>query len=199
MNKIVIDKPLNNLIIGDKIVYIKGRVSINKIDISNIKEGIIVLEDNASLIIHDIIDIEGINGNLSIISNNNTNLDLGLGISSKGKNTFNIINRLVGNNNKSNIKIRVVSEEYSYINMKLTGIIESNTKNNDYTEDIKYLNLYPETIICLPELIVNSNDTEANHLMSVGNVNEEELFYLESRGINKKDSIEMIKRGFLNI
>lgn len=199
MNKIVIDKPLNNLIINDKIVYIKGRVSINKIDISNIKEGIIVLEDNASLIIHDIIDIEGINGNLSIISNNNTNLDLGLGISSKGKNTFNIINRLVGNNNKSNIKIRVVSEEYSYINMKLTGIIESNTKNNDYTEDIKYLNLYPETIICLPELIVNSNDTEANHLMSVGNVNEEELFYLESRGINKKDSIEMIKRGFLNI
>lgn len=199
MNKIVIDKPLNNLIINDKIVYIKGRVSINKIDISNIKEGIIVLEDNASLIIHDIIDIEGINGNLSIISNNNTNLDLGLGISSKGKNTFNIINRLVGNNNKSNIKIRVVSEEYSYINMKLTGIIESNTKNNDYTEDIKYLNLYPETIICLPELIVNSNDTVANHLMSVGNVNEEELFYLESRGINKKDSIEMIKRGFLNI
>ena len=199
MNKIVIDKPLNNLIIGDKIVYIKGRVSINKIDISNIKEGIIVLEDNASLIIHDIIDIEGINGNLSIISNNNTNLDLGLGISSKGKNTFNIINRLVGNNNKSNIKIRVVSEKYSYINMKLTGIIESNTKNNDYTEDIKYLNLYPETIICLPELIVNSNDTVANHLMSVGNVNEEELFYLESRGINKKDSIEMIKRGFLNI
>lgn len=199
MNKIVIDKPLNNLIISDKIVYIKGRVSINKIDISNIKEGIIVLEDNASLIIHDIIDIEGINGNLSIISNNNTNLDLGLGISSKGKNTFNIINRLVGNNNKSNIKIRVVSEKYSYINMKLTGIIESNTKNNDYTEDIKYLNLYPETIICLPELIVNSNDTVANHLMSVGNVNEEELFYLESRGINKKDSIEMIKRGFLNI
>jgi Fe-S cluster assembly protein SufD len=199
MNKIVIDKPLNNLIINDKIVYIKGRVSINKIDISNIKEGIIVLEDNASLIIHDIIDIEGINGNLSIISNNNTNLDLGLGISSKGKNTFNIINRLVGNNNKSNIKIRVVSEEYSYINMKLTGIIESNTKNNDYTEDIKYLNLYPETIICLPELIVNSNDTVANHLMSVGNVNGEELFYLESRGINKKDSIEMIKRGFLNI
>ena len=199
MNKIVIDKPLNNLIISDKIVYIKGRVSINKIDISNIKEGIIVLEDNASLIIHDIIDIEGINGNLSIISNNNTNLDLGLGISSKGKNTFNIINRLVGNNNKSNIKIRVVSEKDSYINMKLTGIIESNTKNNDYTEDIKYLNLYPETIICLPELIVNSNDTVANHLMSVGNVNEEELFYLESRGINKKDSIEMIKRGFLNI
>ena len=199
MNKIVIDKPLNNLIINDKIVYIKGRVSINKIDISNIKEGIIVLEDNASLIIHDIIDIEGINGNLSIISNNNTNLDLGLCISSKGKNTFNIINRLVGNNNKSNIKIRVVSEKYSYINMKLTGIIESNTKNNDYTEDIKYLNLYPETIICLPELIVNSNDTVANHLMSVGNVNEEELFYLESRGINKKDSIEMIKRGFLNI
>ena len=199
MNKIVIDKPLNNLIINDKIVYIKGRVSINKIDISNIKEGIIVLEDNASLIIHDIIDIEGINGNLSIISNNNTNLDLGLSISSKGKNTFNIINRLVGNNNKSNIKIRVVSEKYSYINMKLTGIIESNTKNNDYTEDIKYLNLYPETIICLPELIVNSNDTVANHLMSVGNVNEEELFYLESRGINKKDSIEMIKRGFLNI
>ena len=199
MNKIVIDKSLNNLIISDKIVYIKGRVSINKIDISNIKEGIIVLEDNASLIIHDIIDIEGINGNLSIISNNNTNLDLGLGISSKGKNTFNIINRLVGNNNKSNIKIRVVSEKYSYINMKLTGIIESNTKNNDYTEDIKYLNLYPETIICLPELIVNSNDTVANHLMSVGNVNEEELFYLESRGINKKDSIEMIKRGFLNI
>lgn len=199
MNKIVIDKPLNKLIINDKIVYIKGRVSINKIDISNIKEGIIVLEDNASLIIHDIIDIEGINGNLSIISNNNTTLDLGLGISSKGKNTFNIINRLVGNNNKSNIKIRVVSEKYSYINMKLTGIIESNTKNNDYTEDIKYLNLYPETIICLPELIVNSNDTVANHLMSVGNVNEEELFYLESRGINKKDSIEMIKRGFLNI
>ena len=49
-----------------------------------------------------------------------------------------------------------------------------------------------------PELEILTNDVRASHAVSVGNVDGEQLFYLMSRGINKKESIKLIVGAFLN-
>ncbi len=49
----------------------------------------------------------------------------------------------------------------------------------------------------LPTLEINTNDVIAGHGSSFGNFNEEELFYLTSRGINKEKAKKLIIEGYL--
>ncbi|PJC80312.1 hypothetical protein CO009_02270 [Candidatus Shapirobacteria bacterium CG_4_8_14_3_um_filter_35_11] len=48
-----------------------------------------------------------------------------------------------------------------------------------------------------PELEILTNDVRASHAASVGQIDLEQLFYLMSRGINKKESIKLIVEAFL--
>lgn len=48
-----------------------------------------------------------------------------------------------------------------------------------------------------PELEILTNDVRASHAASVGQIDAEQLFYLMSRGINKKESIKLIVEAFL--
>ena len=44
---------------------------------------------------------------------------------------------------------------------------------------------------------INSLDVLANHKVTISNVKEEELFYLESKGVNKQDATKLLKEGFI--
>lgn len=47
-----------------------------------------------------------------------------------------------------------------------------------------------------PKLIIHNHDTEASHSATVGQVDQEELLYMTSRGINEQDAIDMLVKGF---
>ena len=48
-----------------------------------------------------------------------------------------------------------------------------------------------------PELEIKNNEVKASHSASVGRIDEEQLFYLESRGVEKHDAEKLIIKGFL--
>ena len=48
-----------------------------------------------------------------------------------------------------------------------------------------------------PELEISCNQVKASHAASVGQIDEEQLFYLMSRGLNKKDAVKLIVKAFL--
>lgn len=48
-----------------------------------------------------------------------------------------------------------------------------------------------------PILLIDENDVLAGHAASVGQVNQKQLYYLMSRGIDKKTAQRMVIRGFL--
>ena len=48
----------------------------------------------------------------------------------------------------------------------------------------------------LPTLVIRTNDVRAKHSTSVGQMDEEQLFYMASRGIPADEAREMILRGF---
>ena len=48
-----------------------------------------------------------------------------------------------------------------------------------------------------PELEILTNDVKASHAASVGRVDEEQLFYLMSRGFDRQKAIELIVEAFL--
>ncbi|AGB36688.1 Fe-S cluster assembly protein SufD [Natronococcus occultus] len=47
-----------------------------------------------------------------------------------------------------------------------------------------------------PKLIINNHDTEASHSATVGQIDEEELFYMISRGVNPRAARNMLVEGF---
>ena len=47
-----------------------------------------------------------------------------------------------------------------------------------------------------PKLIINNHDTEASHSATVGQVDDEDLLYMISRGIDEDDATDMLVEGF---
>jgi len=49
----------------------------------------------------------------------------------------------------------------------------------------------------IPELEIESNEVKASHAASIGRVDEEQLFYLMSRGLNRDEAVKLIIEAFL--
>lgn len=49
----------------------------------------------------------------------------------------------------------------------------------------------------LPSLEIKCADIKASHSATIGKINDSELFYLQSRGINKKDAKIILIKGFI--
>ncbi|WEL21252.1 Fe-S cluster assembly protein SufD [Halorhabdus sp. BNX81] len=47
-----------------------------------------------------------------------------------------------------------------------------------------------------PKLIINNHDTEASHSATVGQVDQEDLFYMTSRGVDEESATNMLVEGF---
>ncbi len=48
-----------------------------------------------------------------------------------------------------------------------------------------------------PILLIDDNDVVAGHAASVGRVDEQKMYYLMSRGVDKKTAERLVIRGFL--
>lgn len=49
-----------------------------------------------------------------------------------------------------------------------------------------------------PQLEISADDVKCTHGATIGQLNEEELFYLQTRGIFKKNAVKMLAEGFIN-
>lgn len=50
----------------------------------------------------------------------------------------------------------------------------------------------------IPELEIESNEVKASHAAAIGRVDEEQLFYLMSRGVSRDEAVKLIIKAFLN-
>lgn len=52
--------------------------------------------------------------------------------------------------------------------------------------------------ITKPELEIETQEVKAGHAASIGQVDEEQLFYLMSRGLSKKEATKLLVEAFLH-
>lgn len=59
--------------------------------------------------------------------------------------------------------------------------------------------IFNKTADCItqPELEVQADNVKAAHGAAIGRLNEEELFYLASRGINRQDALKIMAKAFI--
>ncbi len=69
----------------------------------------------------------------------------------------------------------------------------------DAQQNNKNLILSPSARVnSIPQLEIYEDDVKCSHGSTTGQIEEEALFYLQSRGINQKDAMELMVRGFAN-
>lgn len=203
MNKLVVDEvefvaenieSILNVKTNDLCLTCKGKnkIIIESNEINNLK---IVLLDNSYL------DISIFNNNkiglneLIIEQNNNTNIFYKESFSSK-ENCSTIIENVVhGDNNKSDIKIRCISYD-NKCQIDILANVLKKTKNNEIIEDVKGIN-HGGFVEVKPNMEINTNEVMANHFVTISKISEEDLFYLESKGLSKEVSEKLILEGFL--
>lgn len=76
--------------------------------------------------------------------------------------------------------------------------IEKNAqKSNAYQRNENLLLSENAHVESKPELEIEANDVRCTHGATMGMIDEEEIFYLMTRGISRKDSEQLIVDGFL--
>ena len=100
-------------------------------------------------------------------------------------------------NTISNIINHGVNIKEGQILFDVSGFVPNNIKNCTVLEDNRIINLTDNKCEIKPNLFIDEHDVIANHSAHIGKCNEDKMFYLRSRGINKKDAEMLLIKGFL--
>ena len=136
-------------------------------------------------------------------------------INLNGKNSFASVNaiqllhqdcsheiKLLMNHNEENTKSSqfIKTALYDQSNSSFQGkiFVDSKAQKTDGYQLSRALLLSDNAkFFSKPELEIYADDVKCSHGSSSGNIDDESIFYLRSRGINEKDAKDMMIKGFL--
>lgn len=194
--------------------------------LNDVNKLILNLKENSNLKL--LLFIENDNNNLEIISNqseysnfelkiistvNNLNSKFNLNLNGYQSNL--LLNSLVLTNNKDNVNfdfntinnaknsiaisnVFAVSSKDSYSRINFCGKINKKMQGSTCEEHLKGLNRDNAKIEINPILVIDEFDVVAGHGASCGTIDNDILFYLMSRGLNKNDAENLYIQGFIN-
>lgn len=166
---------------------------------SNIKA---YLNTNATLNIYNV-----------ILSNQTINFDQEIVLEGIGSNCH-IVNVIISRdkgivNNKveiyhpvkrttSLIENYAIAEDESKINLDNNGTIKQKASGSDARQMSKGLTIGKNaTIKAQPNLFIDEYDVTASHSAAIGSLNQEDMFYLMSRGINEAEASKMMTMSYI--
>lgn len=113
----------------------------------------------------------------------------------KGK----IIIQHQGSKSLSSMNIKGVAKDKSKINFLGKIIIDEEAENCEGYQDINVLMIGEEAKgKATPKLAIHNSKVICNHGASVGGINKEQLFYLQSRGLSEEEAEKNIIKGYLS-
>lgn len=175
--KILIFNNANNSLKINEIGNINNsKVEINYIDLNNydlIQNNKMFINENSSLTI-----------NSTYLGIKNKKIDFNL-INSKRNSYVSISNNVVCLNN-------------AQFNLNVVGEIVKGAKNSKCYQKSRCLTFEnPKAAKVLPILKIDENDVEASHSLSSGTIDDDVLFYMNSRGLSKKESLSLLLVSYL--
>lgn len=90
-----------------------------------------------------------------------------------------------------------ITKDDGKITFNVTSIVEANKPKCVVNQQNRIINLNDKKCKINPNLFIDEYDVEANHGAFIGKFKDEELFYLQSRGISKEEAINLLTVGFL--
>lgn len=101
------------------------------------------------------------------------------------------------NTTNSDVFNRVVAKENSSNYFDINSYVDNGIKNCYLNQSTKIVALGDSDNRVNPNMFISEEDVTAVHSSTIGSINEEDLFYLMSRGISYSDSVKLIVKGMI--
>lgn len=152
------------------------------------------LKENEMLIINYYNNMQN-NINVDIIQGSNSYLVINMACFINRDSIINVNCKVNGNDNKTVINLRTIGVKNEGV-FNVNVNVSNDTINNEIIEDLKGIN-EDGIITFLPILEMNTCEVNASHFATVGGFDEKIIFYLESKGLDNKTIIKMLKDAFI--
>ena len=209
MNKIVLEGSSNIklkdndnylLISKDNLsIDIQNDITLNIFNEEDINQNLIfnILDDsNLSINIFDA--SKNTNRNLTInLNGKNSNVVLNLSSISLGKNNYEVSVFHNNKNTNSQTNLHGLALLDNQITFKNNGHIIHGSTSSILSQDNKIIIMGDNNSKIDPNLFIDEYDIKASHGAYIGKFDDEEIFYLKTRGLNEKDSYNLLINGFL--
>lgn len=131
------------------------------------------------------------------LNGNNAKLNYLFKTISKDKEKYDLMVYHNHKNTSSNIINHGVNIKDGSLKFNVSGFVPKGKINCLVDQKNRIINLTDEKCEIMPNLFIDENDVIANHSAHIGKCKDEELFYLESRGIKEKEAEMLLIKGFL--
>lgn len=101
---------------------------------------------------------------------------------------------------KAQTTLRAVGFDQSKISLKAKILIDPDCqKTESFLTERVLLVSEKARALAIPDLEILTDDVRCSHAASITKIPEDQIFYLTSRGLNRRAAEEMIVKGFLNL
>ena len=196
--KIVLTNPMY-LEINNKVkldINVNKNISTKLVIIGNSDYDINVnLDKEASLLINSLNKDNSVNIIVNLLSKSSVTYNHSIVSNSDSLNSI-TINHLE-NDSISNINNYGVNVSENKLFFTIDGVVNKNLNNITCNQSSKIINFKDGNSKIIPNLIIDSSDIIANHSAYIGEIGEEEKFYIKSRGIGEEDIKKMVYKATL--
>jgi Fe-S cluster assembly protein SufD len=132
------------------------------------------------------LDHEGASANVNLIAIANDDIkDINVRINNNAKHT------------KANMILKGIAKNSGICNINATGFIDVDCSGSENYQESRVLLLDNASRgEATPLLLIEHNDVLAGHSASVSRVDEESIYYLQTRGVNKIDAEAILTKAF---
>ena len=97
-----------------------------------------------------------------------------------------------------NMKNFAVMMEGGNLNIDAVGKIVKGAHGSQSHQTSRALSFEPgQHATIVPELLIDEDDVQASHAMSMGSVDPDHLYYMQTRGLSLSQCISLISTGYL--
>jgi Fe-S cluster assembly scaffold protein SufB len=157
-----------------------------------------IIGNNSKIIINKFYYMSEYNEDVTInLDGSHANVLFNLSVMSSSLQKYNIT---VNHNNKntvSNIYNHGVTFDSGAINLVVNGFVKRGMSDSVLNQDNKIMTMGNGTSIIKPNLLIDEYMVEARHGASIGRFSEDEIFYLQTRGIPSQEGYYLLMKGFL--
>ena len=153
---------------------------------------------NSNINISKFQDVDSIKEMICInLNNNNSSINYNFKTIANLKETYDYYIYHNADNTNSSIKNNGVCVSNGEIIYQVSSFVPKDITGCVVDQNNRIINLTNNKCEIRPNLYIDNLDTEASHSALIGKFSEEEMFYIQSRGINKIDVIKLLIGGFL--
>lgn len=99
---------------------------------------------------------------------------------------------------KVNLENYGIALKHADYYLRVIGKIEKGSKKSESYQTSRVLTFdEDQKTVVLPELLIDENDVKASHAMTIGQMDENQMYYLQSRGLSENEAMQLVTLGYL--